>query len=191
MKAAKLLCSSLSASISTLGDKLCSASDEDYIVVIPYGLSARKKFLNGDKSKWTIFSSNSIAAAIKAIGTTLPESSVEIINERIMNEVMKKTVSQDRLPAFYIPDTSSEELTIPPSIIHVAMTMSKYIELVVISNPSKQFLTQIGGKPPMVVCMLPEIVDTSEEGSEVALKVRHVISTTEIIYQYSRNNIVC
>jgi hypothetical protein len=159
--------------IPGISTSLCEYEYEgDYIVIVPYGSSARKKFVS-KAAKWSLLSLADVSIGsgffTNNIGSTLPESEIESISEQLFQDVIQRAIVHHRLPVFFIPMKDAESL--PAAVVHTALAMDKYVQTVVLSNPSKGFMKQFGGAVgPALMVMMPMSKSASGEDQQISLQ---------------------
>ena len=144
VKPAIVVCSPVSMDGgNSFGSKLCSRA-LPYVAVISHGASSsdRKKFFSDPIKGSHIheLNSDSLENAKKRAIETLPETSVLVIPEEGIQDLVQNSQNQNVLSVVILSDKPS----IPQWLRNLALTVNKYAQVAFLVSPSKEFLSNIG-----------------------------------------------
>ena len=152
-----------------VADQICKLLHKDkkpFIVVIPYGSSARSQLTKSLITKWVFSIEESESARNKAL-ESLPEDAVTTIMEYNFNDFIASSVEKKLLAVVVLSEKSS-----PPLMLRNIALLFKKISLIgFFPNPPAKFVQNFGTPPPPVPSLIALFEGPSEQEGASAFQV--------------------
>lgn len=131
------------------GSKFCRR-ELPYVAVFPYSTSSRKKIHATPEKGSHIYEMNSLESVKKAATESLPDSSVYFLSEAGVQDYLQAGQQRSVLSLIVLSDKTSA----PPMLRNLGVALEKYVQVALMSNPSREFLGNIGNpKLPTAIVM--------------------------------------
>ena len=145
IRAAVLICSNSSTTEESWGSAKFCQRDLPYVVVLPHGSSSSRRKIHNSANPHVgnhIFAIDDLDGIKKYATDSLPEVSVAVMPEEGIQEFIASGHQKSVMSVIILSDKASGGST--PLLRNLALSLKEYAHLAFVSNPSKQFLQNIG-----------------------------------------------